>query len=241
MSVEGTWKGASLLVVVAVAAALLLTMPLGAGAHGAASSDYTTTIDTIEPAGLPIEARIVGGDQLRIENVGDEVLTICGYLSACEAYARLSPKGVFVNENSAAYFANLDAVQYGDVPDDAGTGKPKWVRVRREPAFLEYHDHRVHWMGGSTLPPGVDPSSSKRQKVTDAKIDLTYGDTPVTIRATLYYVGGASFIDRFGEYILTGTAVALMLLVFVRDARRRRRLRPKVDAKDLPQREGAIE
>ncbi|MCW2972799.1 MAG: hypothetical protein JWN72_1072 [Thermoleophilia bacterium] len=227
--------------VATVAAAVLLALPLGAGAHGVGSKDYTTTIDSIEPKGLPIEARMVGGDQLRIENVGDEELTVCGYLSECEPYARLGPEGVFVNENSAAYYANLDAVQYGEVPDDAGKGPAKWVRVRREPAFFQYHDHRVHWMGGATLPPGVDKSSSDRQKVTDAKVDLRYGDTPVTIRATLYYVGGASFIDRYGEYILTGVALLLMLLVFVRDARRRRRARPKVDVAELPQLQGAID
>ena len=97
-----------------------------------------TTINKIEPAGLPIEVKVVNGDQLRVENLGDEELTICGYLRECEPYAKLGPDGVFVNHNSQAYYANLDTEQYGDVPDDAGQGAPDWQRVRRQPAFYAY-------------------------------------------------------------------------------------------------------
>ena len=225
----------------AVALMVWVVQPRAASAHGVASSDYTTTINSITPKGLPIAAKVVGGDQLRIENLGDQELTICGYLRVCEPYARLGPKGVDVNKNSQAYYANLDTVNFGTVPDDAGVGAPDWVRVRREPAFFSYHDHRIHWMGGKQLPPGVDSSSSARQKVADGKIQLLYGSTPVTIETTLYYVGGATWIQRYGEYLLTGAAIVLMLLVFVLDARRRKAARPKPRVEDLPVLEGATD
>lgn len=228
-----------MLVMAALACALLL--PGSAAAHGAASKDYDTKVLRIEPKGLPIEVRVVGGDRLRIENLGDEELTICGYRSACEPYVKLGPDGVFENHNSQAYYANLDSKAFGEVPADAGKGAPKWVRVRREPAFFAYHDHRIHWMGGATLPPGIDSSDPAPQKVTDAKVSLTYGTTPVVVTARLYYVGGQSFLGRYGEYLLTGIAVLLMLGVFVRDARRRRRARADVPVEELPQLEGAID
>lgn len=240
-SVAGRVRRGALGTTVIVAVALLVLAPAGASGHGVASADYETKIRSIEPKGLPIEVKIVNGDQLRVENVGDEEVTICGYLSECEPYARLGADGVFVNENSKAYYANLDTVQYGEVPDDAGEGAPDWQRVRREPAFFTYHDHRIHWMGGKNLPPGIDPSDSSRQKVQDGKIQLRYGKTPVEITTTTYYVGGASWIERYGEYVLTGVAIVLMLLVFVRDARRRRAARPKVRVEDLPELEGAVD
>jgi hypothetical protein len=229
------------LLVAGLVVACALVLPASVAAHGVASRDYDTKVLGIEPKGLPIEVSVVGGDRLRIENLGDEELTICGYLSSCEPYVKLGPKGVFENRNSQAYYANLDAQAFGEVPADAGKGAPKWVRVRREPAFFTYHDHRIHWMGGSTLPPGVDSSDSAPQKVTDAKVALMYGDTPVVVDARLYYVGGQSFVGRYAEYLLTALAVLLMVAVFVRDARRRRRARPSVAAEDLPELAGAID
>jgi hypothetical protein len=226
---------------VLAAAVTLLALPIGAGAHGVASADYATTIKGLEPAGLPIDVKVVNGDQLRIQNLGDQVVTLCGYTTKCEPYARISSKGVFVNENSQAYFTNQETDNYAAVPDDAGKGPAKWVRVRRTPAFFTYHDHRVHWMGGNTAPPGVDKSSSAKQKVQDGEVSLLYGSMPVTISTTLYYVGGKSFFERYGEYMLTGAAILVMLSLFVLDARRRRGSRPRVAIDELPQLQGAMD
>lgn len=216
--------GAALL----LAAALLA--PAMAGGHGAASEAYDARIDSITPKGLPIDVRVVNGDQLRIENVGDEELTLCGYKGdvpgGCERYVRLGPDGVFVDENSSSYYANLDTKEYGDVPEDVGEGGPDWQRVRREPAFYTYHDHRIHWMGSdNTLPPGVDDSDPTPQLVNDYTVNMRYGDTPVKVTGRLMYVGGQRWWERYGELLLTAGAVLAMLVVFGFDARRRRRAR----------------
>lgn len=214
-----------------------LVAPTAASAHGASSEQYEATIDTIKPDDLPIEVRVVDRDQLRVENVGDEELVLCGYKGdvpgGCERYVRLGPDGVFVDENSSSYFANLDEETYGDVPENVGEGGPKWSRVRREPAFYTYHDHRIHWMGDEeSLPPGVDDSDPSRQLVNDFTIDLRYGDTPIQVTGRLEYVGGQTWLGRYGEYLLTGGAVLAMLLVFGIDARRRRRARAGATARD---------
>ncbi|MCW2925313.1 MAG: hypothetical protein JWM98_2717, partial [Thermoleophilia bacterium] len=172
----------------------------------------------------PVDVRMVDGDQIRFENTGDEELTLCGYAAdRCEAWAKLGPDGVFEDRNSATYFTNSEGTKEGRVPEGAGTGAPKFHRVRREPAFFTYHDHRVHWMGGSTLPPNVDPSDSSPQKVYDGKVEFRYGDTPGVVTTRLEYVGGQSWVGRYGEYVLVGAAVLAMLVVFFVDARRRRR------------------
>lgn len=233
MSTQGR-RGCAIALLVLVVA---LFAPALAAGHGAASEAYDARIDSIEPEGLPIDVRVVEGDQLRIENVGDEELVLCGYKGdapgGCEQYVRLGPDGVFVDENTNSYYANLDEEQYGDVPDDVGAGGPDWKRVRREPIFYKYHDHRIHWMGSDdTLPPGVDDSDPAEQLVNDFTVDMRYGDTPVQVTGRLLYVGGQRWYERYGELLLTGLAVLVMLVVFVLDARRRRRAKRGPDDGD---------
>jgi hypothetical protein len=204
--------------------ALVVLLPAVASGHGAGSTDYRTTITSIEPAGLPIDVRVANGDQMRFENVGDKDLIICGYLATCEPFAKLGPSGVFENHNSKAYYANLDTQQFGSIPDDVGVGAPKWVLVRREPAFLTYHDHRSHWMGGS-LPPNVDASDPDPQLVNRFEIQFRYGSTDGVVHGRLEYVAGKDWFGRYGEFAITGVAILGMLVVFVLDARRRRRER----------------
>jgi len=53
-------------------------------------------------------------------------------------------------------------------------------------------------------------------------VTFLYGDTEGTVHARLDYIGGQSSLERYGEYIVMGVAVAAMLGVFLVDARRRR-------------------
>jgi hypothetical protein len=212
-----------------VAAIVVFGCVSAALAHGVASADYEASITSTKPKGLPIDVSVVNRDQLRVENVGSKELMLCGYGTAdddgCEQYVRLGPKGVDVNHNTRSYYANLDTKQFGDVPDDVGTGGPKWVHLRDQPVFYRYHDHRTHWMGGKTLPPGVDSSDPDRQLVDDFTIELRYGGTPVKVNGKLEYVGGQTWSQHYGEVLITGLAVLAMLIVFAFDARRRRRIR----------------
>ncbi|MCB0878868.1 MAG: hypothetical protein KDC46_07800 [Thermoleophilia bacterium] len=205
----------------AILVALVAAVP--AWSHGSANTDFETKILSIEPSGLPVDVRIVGGDQVRFENQGDQELVLCGYEPGeCEQWVRIGPKGVFVDHDARSYFANVDATEYGEVPDDAGSN-PDWQRVRERPAFYTYHDHRVHWMGLS-LPPNVDQSKGGRQTIFESALKFRYGTTDGTVRTRLDYVGGAPWAKRHAEQLIVGFGVVAMLVVFVLDARRRRRL-----------------
>lgn len=199
----------------------LLAAPVSTRAHGAAERQYRSVITDVEPDGLPIDVRMKG-DQLRVENVGDEELAVCGYTPRCEPWLRIGPDGVFEDRNSGAWHANLEEDEFGDVPPGVGEGPPEWALVRREPAFHAYHDHRAHWMGRA-LPPNVDETDPDPQKVTDWTVEFRYGDRPGAVHGRLEYVGGRSWFERYGETVLTGGAVAAMIVVFILDARRRRR------------------
>jgi hypothetical protein len=83
-------------------------------------------------------------------------------------------------------------------------------------------DERLHWISDS-LPPGVDASDPDPQKVFDVDIPYRSGEVDGKIRARLDYVGGRTWVRRYGEYGLLGLAVLVMLVVFAVDASRRRR------------------
>jgi len=224
-SVRVTTTWGSLLLAAGFAVALLLA-PGVAGGHGAEDPGYRTVIEKIEPDGLPIDVSVAKGDQLRIENLGDEELVVCGYTGgACEPYVRIGPDGVYENRNSSTYYANLEQNKFGDIPANVGEGGPTWKLVRREPAFYSYHDHRSHWMGGAKLPPGIDDGDPKVQKVNDFNIDIQYDGRDGNISGRLEYVGGQTFFMRYGEYGITLAAILAMLVVFAMDARRRKQQR----------------
>lgn len=208
-----------------------LFVPASAIAHGSEDASYRSTITAIEPAGLPIDVTMTSGDEIRFENEGDDELVLCGYeADSCEEWVRLGPEGVFVDENSKAFFSNAEDDNLGEIPEDAGTGEPDFQRVREAPAFYSYHDHRVHWMGRA-VPPGVDESDSSVQKVMDGEVEFRYGDTPGVVKVRVDYVGGASWIERSGEQLLVGAGILVMVIVFAVDAIRRRR-RTRTAAED---------
>lgn len=211
-------------------------MPPAAAAHGVSEDLYRTRILEVAPDGLPVEVR-VDGDQIRFENHGDEELVICGYdTKRCEGWVRIGPDGVFEDRDSRSFHANAEGDELGDVPTGAGSGEPNFHRVRSRPAFYAYHDHRVHWMGGESLPPGVDDADPDAQRVFDGRVEFRYGDTDGFVRTRLEYVGGRTWLQRYGEYLLLGAAIVVMLVFFAFDSHRRRRRRsgddprPEADA-----------
>lgn len=211
---------------VACAGVLLAAATPAAWAHGVDESPYRTRIVGMEPAGVPVDVRVVD-DRIRFENLGSRELELCGYEAArCDPWVRLGPDGVFEDRASAAWRANRSSDGRASTSEGAGGDGEQMVRVRRSPAFYAYHDHRVHWMGGDRLPPGVDEGDPRPQLVNEATVRFRYGGTPGAVHVRLEYVGGRTWLERYGEYALTATAVVLMLGAFVIDARRRRRARP---------------
>jgi hypothetical protein len=210
------------------ASAVVSLLPTSAGAHGGSSKFYRSEVTGIEPASLPIAANVLyGDDQIRIENTGDGVLIVEGYED--DQYVRIAPgDGVEVNHNATAFYLNQE--RYGtDVPDGAGgDAKPDFRRIRETPLEYEFHDHRIHWMLKS-LPPNVDADDPSEQKVNDWEIPVTYDGKPGTIQGKLTYIGGGK---DDGNLVLWATiaGIALVVVAFAVDARRRRRQRGAADA-----------
>lgn len=198
-----------------------------AHAHpGGSQQEYESTVLSVEPEGVPVRARVLGGDdELLVENRGDRELLLYGYEASRDPYVRIGPRGVFVNRNSTAFYLNKG--RYGSNPPEGTglSGRPKWTLVRRRPASYAFHDHRVHWMDPRREPPSVDTGDPSRQKVYDWEVPFRYGDTEGLVKGRLDYVGGRAWWQALlaPEWVLTATAVAAMLVVFGVELRRRRR------------------
>ena len=221
-----------------IAVAMICLVLLGsqaseALAHGAASEQYRIVIDSVQPSGLPVDVR-VADDKLRFENAGPSPLVLCGYGAAtkCDPYVRIDSSGVFENRQSPAYFANLDEDAPGEVPEQLAS-KPEWKRIRSEPPFFAYHDHRAHWMGGDRLPPNVDETNPDPQLVNGFDVEFTYNGVPGVVTGRLEYVGGQTWIQRNGEGALTLAAIVAMLTAFLVDRRRRRASTRRTDDSPL--------
>jgi hypothetical protein len=127
-----------------------------------------------------VEAEVVGGDaflELTVAPGRDVVVT--GYNQ--EPYLRFLPDGtVERNRRSPATYLNDDRRGEVALPAEADeTAEPEWEAVA-EGGRYAWHDHRIHWMGGSP-PEGVAPGG----KVQDWAVPVTVDGTAVAVRGVL--------------------------------------------------------
>ncbi len=120
-----------------------------AGAHGTGgppASNFHTILDGLRPATPGVDARL-GSDREQIELgvTGSARVTVLGYDD--EPYLRIDRRGVFENRNSRAVVINRSRIMTS-VPIRIRRGPPRWVKISNGP-IAQWHDHRVHWMGGA--------------------------------------------------------------------------------------------
>lgn len=185
----------TVLAVVALAAALVMSTATPAAAHGR-GSDATNMRSTVtEPPDVEgLTWQMYGGDELlEVTNDSDTELLIYGYgsLGDEEEYARVGPDGVFVNANARATYENEDRYADVDIPADVDVGgEPVWERVSDSNSFA-WHDHRTHWMSPSLPPSVTDP---RQETVINAawEVPLRYDDEETQVVGELVWVPGPS-------------------------------------------------
>jgi hypothetical protein len=192
--------------------------------------NYKSEVSRIAPALQGLEAQVLNNDD-RIQFVydGDETLVVEGYRD--EPYLRFSPDGsVEVNRRSPAAYLNQDRYAKVALPAQADhEAAPQWETVA-DTGRYDWHDHRIHWMGGEgTMPPQVE-DEGERTKVFDWDIPMTAAGQPLAVRGTLTWLGkeeggfpvGAAL--SFGGALLAGAALIVVV--------RRRRAREPALAKE---------
>ncbi len=148
------------------------------------------------------------GEQIELRVSGDHRVMVLGYED--EPYLRIDQRGVFENRGSPAVRLNRSRTPSGPVPD--GVGPTRWVRVSTEPV-ARWHDHRAHWMGGTT--PEIIRENPDRSHVIDRfRIPIRVDGTPAAI-------GGQVRWDPPPPTVLW-YAIAALIAVAVLVASRRR-------------------
>lgn len=210
---------AGLAFVVAAAAAAASASPVRA--HGA-DADYESQVTRVVP---PMEGLAVsvpgGGSHVKVVNRTGRTVVILGYDG--EPLARLLPDGtVQENRNSPSFWLNKD--EQGNAPVPPGVeraSKPDW-RVVNSSGSLEWHDHRVHWMGGA--PPAKVRDRSSRAFVLRWQVPISVDGRGVDVEGGLWWrgrpgPGSRLVLSAFAALAACGLVLAAVVL------RRRRSFR----------------
>jgi hypothetical protein len=212
----------------ALAACLLAAAP--AAAHQA-DPNYDSVLRGVVPQVPALQVSILArGDELAIVNRTGKTLEVPGYRN--EPYLRVLADGT-VQENlkSQATFTNRDPKGTTPAPPTATASgpdsPPEWRTIDRS-SRVDFHDHRIHWMGETGKPAPQVKDASKRQKVVDWRVPIRVGGQAATIEGTLFWTpqeAGFPLAAGVGLLVVVLLAGAVVLVV-------RRRRGPRVAGED---------
>jgi hypothetical protein len=179
---------------VAALSAVVASLTLGSGpafAHGGTTipdaAYYRTELTAVTPQPAGVSARVdPGGEWVEVTNRGPAVVVVLGYLG--EPYLRLGSGGVDENQVSPSTYLNrslfADSVPSGD---QAAGVAPVW-RSTGSGASVQWHDHRIHWMG-QARPPVVDKDPAHPHEIGTWVVHATADGSPFDIHGTLRWIG----------------------------------------------------
>jgi hypothetical protein len=190
--------------VVAVAALLALAAAPTAGAHQG-NPNFRSVVDRVTPSVPGVTLQVLNfDDRLELQNTSHQTVVVQGYNG--EPYARVLGNGaVEVNRRSPAFYLNVDRTADVKVPASANPDAPPQWQVVDRTGRLQWHDHRIHWMGKG-LPPAVK-DKSKRTRVFAWSVPLQVGASKGAIAGTLFYQ------PRPGGGAPVGAIAALLALI----------------------------
>ncbi|GAA0257139.1 hypothetical protein GCM10009539_48090 [Cryptosporangium japonicum] len=195
----------------ALVTALLAIGAAPAAAHtvgGVGATNFRTTLERYD--GVPgVELSVVeNGSKLEARNSTGTDVVVRGYQN--EPYAKIGPGGVFVNENSPAYYLNADRYGVTTVPAGADPRKPpSWRKVSGDRSF-RWHDHRTHWMQ-TTLPPLVSQAPDEFHEISRWTVTLDYRGEALVGTGVLAWVPGPAPWGWFAAVLGLCALPALLL------------------------------
>jgi hypothetical protein len=187
-----------------------------ASAHtisGPKPTNFRSRLISVTPPAPGVDVTIVDlGAKVQLTNHTDREVLVLGY--QFEPYLRVGPQGVFENLNSAATYINA-TVKGGAVPSDVNTDPttpPRWKKISNGQT-VRWHDHRVHWMGGS-LPPQVVAQPDQFHRIGVGQITFEQNNTKHTIAVALDWVPGPSPVPWIPVLVI-GFVGAFVLVAFM--------------------------
>jgi len=117
--------------------------------------NFRSVIDSFTPKVPGVSLDILNfDDRLSLTNRSNKKIVVDGYNG--EPYLQILPDGtVQVNRLSPATYLNVDRTGEASTPSFANAhAAPQWQTVDKT-GHYEWHDHRIHWMGGLRAQFGV--------------------------------------------------------------------------------------
>jgi hypothetical protein len=191
-------------IALALGAATLVLGASPAAADPPRPTDFRSTVTAVAPDADAVDARVVGGDAfLELEVADGHEVVVRGY--GDEPYLRFRPDGtVERNRHSEATYLNDDRQGSVSLPAEAdNTVPPEWDAVAHDGTYA-WHDHRIHWMGGST-PPGAERGEVVQRWTVALEVD----GTPTEVRGELVMVEDVSPLPWLALAVVAGAAVVL--------------------------------
>jgi hypothetical protein len=205
------------LAAVLAAGALLAAAPAGLAHQG--SPNYLSQVDRIAPRTEGVDVTVLDrDDRLLLRNNSGKAVVVQGYSG--EPYARVDADGaVWVNTDSQAYYLNQERDGQVDLPPGVDSkGAPQWKQISKT-GRLEWHDHRIHWMGKGD--PEAVKDKSVRTKVFDWKVPIQVDGRSGVIAGTLFWTPTPSAaLPLAAIFAFAVFAIVVCTVVFI--VRRRR-------------------
>lgn len=184
-------RGRARLGVAATIVGLVLLVATPAGAHGTSgppASNFHTELIGLRPPTPGVTVSLgADGEQTILRVSGPHHITILGYQD--EPYLRVDNRGVFENRSSPAVAMNRSRIPNGS-SSPSRPRPPRWVRISHQPV-AQWHDHRVHWMGGVT-PTAVQRDPDHAHVIDRWAIPIRVNGRAATIRGTIRWVPPAA-------------------------------------------------
>jgi hypothetical protein len=180
-----------------------------AGAHGLTGvqpSNFATRVLSVTPStpGLKVAVLDLGG-RLEVQNDTHDDVVILGYSG--EPYLRVGPAGVYENRRSPAVFLDRSSTVVASVPRSFdASAAPEWRRIGGG-HVVRWHDHRIHWMGGSSVPQVVRGSPGRVHLVERWTVTLRTRGHDVTVRGDLRWIPGPSALPRLALALLVAALI----------------------------------
>ena len=184
-----------------------MVLVAGAGpawADPARPSNFVSEVVRVDPAGLPAEFRVVGGDSfLEVTVEPGHTAEIPGYQE--EPYIRVEADGtVLVNDRSPTRWVNDDRYGLVTPPSDAAAdAPPEWVEVATGGRYA-WHDHRIHWMTPDQPPPVVQ---GEPVEVMEWTVPVVVDGEPAQVMGTLRWLPAVSPLPALGLGLLAAVPV----------------------------------
>lgn len=121
------------------------------------------------------------GEQIEVHVRGTARVVVEGYQG--EPYLRIDRRGSFENTKSPAVASNRTRIP-GSAPRGGGD-TVRWVRLSADPQ-VRWHDHRAHWMGGST-PLRVERAPGRSHVIRQWRIPVTIDGRSAAITGRLIW------------------------------------------------------